>query len=231
MQVESPYKTCPFKCEFCCSSFEGTNPYGDYSLFEDNKVKYINDVMDIIKKHEIKEILVTGMTEPTLFQDFVYTMLVIANTLGVQSTIQTMNRNFKGVYDDLAYDVVAYSIKNNEQMLEPAVAPKSITRYVIIYSNMINDDILINFAKEAIAEGRQVTVKFMAKTSNGHKEVDDWIEDNDKEMPADVKNELQGLGVWVDDDCMNEREEKPMILLRKDGKLYNGWLSKESMED
>lgn len=231
MQVESPYRTCPFKCEFCCSSFEGTNPFGDYSLFEDDKVKYVVDVMDIIRKHKIKELLVTGMTEPTLFQDFVYTMLVIADTLGVQSTIQTMNHKFTGFYGNLSYDVVAYSMKNNEQMLKPPVAPESITRYVVIYSNMIDDNVLIDFSKDSISKGRQVTVKFMAKTSNGHKSVDEWIDNNDKKMSKKVKDELQRLGVWVDDDCMNVREEKPMILLRKDGKLYNGWLSKESMED
>lgn len=224
MQVESPYRTCPYKCPFCCSAFEGTYPFEGKDLYLSNKEEYIKRLEEAVIEHNVKEIIVTGMTEPTLFKEFCKDIQVFAKGRGIISVIQTMNHTYQ---ED--FDYTAYSLKNNEMLLNPPVAEYGVTRYTVILSKDINIPILIRFAQESILSGKQVTIKYMAKTSNGHKEVDEWIHANYTTLTKTVSSYLKSIGVWIDEDCMNATEEKPSLIFRNNGKVFHTWLSKEAL--
>lgn len=232
IQLESPYRTCPFKCPFCCSAFEGTNPYGDGSLYQEDPGAYFTQLVEAIQDNNTNEIIVTGMTEPTLFPEFVDDSLRFCIDMGLESVIQTMNHTFTGeTLSGAIYDVVAYSLRSTEQLLNAPVSLAKTTRYVVVMNDEIDIEVLKSFAEHMIAHGHQVTIKYLANTSNGHPEVDQWIKEHRVIFDDKTFDYFKSLGVWVDYDCMNEREEKPVLIYRKDGKLYNGWLYKTPIKE
>ena len=233
LQVECPYRTCPFQCKFCCSAFEGSYPFNDTSLYLENRWAYFQTLGDVIKEYNVEEIIVSGMTEPSLSPEYVDDMAMFCRRNGITSVIQTMDHS-KGYGN---YDVVAYSIRDAAQMDKVPVSDAATTRYTIVLSNEIKDADLLRFiwrtksAAEHLGTEWQMTIKYLAYTSNGHKEVDEYIKNNRRTLDKPMLKIMKENGVWVDDDCMNSKGTKPTYVFRQDGNLYDKWTSERPLDE
>lgn len=231
LQAECPYKTCPFQCKFCCSAFEGQYPFEDKSLYLANKAEYFKRLDKIVQEHNITEIIVTGMTEPSLFQNYVNDMASFCKERGIESVLQTMDHG-RG-YEN--YDIVAYSIRDHKQMSKVPISDANTTRYTIVLSDEITDEALIDFIDKTKikAEERgtnwQMTIKYLALTSNSHPTVDKYINDHRRTIEGKTLEVLKEHKVWIDDDCMNLGNTKPSYIFRQGGELFSHWGSKNPM--
>lgn len=216
LQLTSPYKKCPYGCPYCVSAFTGKNPYND-EFYNNNKKAYLERLNHIITDFGITTVVITGMTEATLFPEFINDVLgVISKHKNINIEIQTANCNFKG---NPNIDVVAYSM--NEIPTKLPIATFGITRYTIILTDKLAYKDIVNLRKKA-GKDKQITVKYLQKTSNHHPKVDNYIEKHRHIFLAEeIKSLREEHNVWVDEACMDSKNR--YFVFRTDGNLYSSW--------
>lgn len=216
LQLTSPYMKCPYGCPYCVSAFEGENPYND-DFYNNNTELYLERLNKVIMNHNIYTVVITGMTEPTLFPDFINKALeVLSKHKDCHLELQTSNLNFKSLPQ---IDVVAYSMSKIPKKLP--VAEFGITRYTIILTDQLSYTDIVEL-RERAGNDKQITVKYLQKTSNHHQKVDAYIEKHKKTFSTIQAQTLrEKYNIWVDELCMNSNNR--YIVYRTDGNLYSSW--------
>lgn len=216
LQVNSPYKKCPYRCPFCVAGIEDKQSLFSDLFYEEHPVEYIERLISIIKEYDIDTVVITGSTEPTLFLDWIERVVTSVRPYVRQIEIQTRNYQFMGME---GIDVVAYSyseIPNNEHELPHY----GIMRNVFIYSDTMTPEDLINFwlLSKNIS---QMTVKQMIKSSYGDARIDEYISAHKKDITPSDAHFMDYFNIRVDIDC--SVSEDRYIIYRTDGNLYQHW--------
>lgn len=219
LQVVSPYTKCPFRCPYCVSAFEGNYKFNN--LYEQDKDMYLSKLKEHLNNRMFDGLVITGLTDPSLFPEWVSDILLILNNQ-VNTTIKEIvlqTSNYKWI-NTKGLTVIAYSIGHRNKIDCLPYPKKGVTtRYNIMLSNDLTyEDILYIVAARPEA---QYTVKYLSLTSQGHKETDDWIIKNRLELTSQQEVILRKLGVWIDKNCL--ASDFRYRVFREDGKLYHGW--------
>lgn len=222
LQLVSPYKTCPFKCPFCCAVVDRDYPWKD-NLYKTNKAKYFQRLLGAIADNDIQTVVITGDTEPTLFEDWLSECagFIRAFFPSVKIELQTKNYNTK-VFD---IDRIRYSIANPEDFYRACCANKyncgKIGFTYLLSCKLTAKDITKcrSFISEEL--GIQHTVKVLQYSPTGNLDIDTWIKNNTSEIIDSNRVSFKELGIWLDENCMDT--EGRYIIFRIDGKVYKDW--------
>lgn len=219
LQINSPYKKCPYNCPFCIAAKCPTSIFSD-ELYFSNLGEYLTRLVNIIKIHKIKTVVLTGDTEPTLFPLWIEQVSSTARAFGCKVEIQTRNYNFKPVF---GFNVVAYSCT----ALPPIhLLPKQKGMYTKRYTFVLNDgisddDILALMALYTIPNKEQVTIKYLRPSSYDDKETNEWIATHRRELSVEKRAIFESFGAHVDEEC--DASEGRYLIYRTNGKLYQHW--------
>lgn len=223
LQIVSPYTPCPFKCAYCVSNFEGEYQFED--LYHSDKTAYLSRLRGVLRTAEEDEFFTgavfTGLTDPSLFPDWVEDVKkVLAEFNLKETTFQTSNyqyRNTEGL------TVIAYSIGHRDKIKYLPKREEINENVILRFNIMLSKDMtFVDILKlMAHAPYAQYTVKYLAPTSQGHSETDEWIAKNRLELNERQENVLRALDVWIDKTCMDA--ESRYRVFREDGSLYSSW--------
>lgn len=226
LQVNSPYKKCPYNCPFCIAAKCPTNIFTD-DFYYNNLGGYLMRLVDIIKEQHIDTVVITGDTEPTLFPEWVEQVRATAKAFGCKVEIQTRNYNFKPMF---GFDVVAYSCTKIPPMhLLPKQAGTYTKRYTIVLTDEItNDEIKALMVLYTITNKEQVTIKYLRPSSYDDTSINEWIEKHGRVLTSADEELFASLGAHVDAKC--DESEGRYIIYRTNGKLYQHWNDTESLK-
>lgn len=225
LQINSPYKPCPYQCPYCCARYESDTLFQDSettSLYFTDKPEYMQRLRDVLSSMEFDTIVITGSTEPTLFPDWMNDVLDELE-LGCYRNIEVATRN-----TDYAgrppIQVISYSFHKVPKHICWSWA--QITRAVFILHDGISIDDIIRYHQIACG---QTTVKNLATNSYGNPAVNDWVAQHRVTLSdGDIKR-LTDAGIRYDHDCNNSANR--YVIFRADGKLYDSWQAKEPMDE
>lgn len=226
LQINSPYKKCPYNCPFCIAAKCPTSIFSD-ELYFSNLGIYLTRLVDIIKTNNIDTVVLTGDTEPTLFPLWVEQVSSTARAFGCKVEIQTRNYNFKPTF---GFDVVAYSCSTLPPVhLLPKQKGTYTKRYTFILTDEItDDDIFTLMALYTIRNKEQVTIKYLRPSSYDDEETNKWIATHRRELTDEKRAMFESFGVRVDEKC--EESDGRYLIYRTNGKLYQHWNDTEPLE-
>lgn len=226
LQINSPYKKCPYNCPFCIAAKCPTSVFSDDLYFSSLGV-YLTRLVDIIKTYHIDTVILTGDTEPTLFPLWVEQVSSTARAFGCKVEIQTRNYNFKPMF---GFNVVAYSCASMPPIhLLPKQKGTYIKRYTFVLNDGIsNDDILSLMALYTIPNKEQVTIKYLRPSSYDDTETNAWIVQHRRELSEQERTIFEKYGARVDEKC--EESDGRYLIYRTNGKLYQHWNDMEPLE-
>lgn len=219
LQLNSPYKKCPFNCPFCVASLKDEQEYFSDNIYYAYPNIYKSRLLAAVQKHNIDTVVITGSTEPTLFPEWIKMAVELIRPYVRQIEIQTRNYQFMGME---GIDVVAYSY-SEIPLHEHAPVTHGIMRNVFIYNNTMTPEDLINFWLQS-SNTSQITVKQMVLSSHGVASIDDYIKTNKKDITPSDEHFLEYFNIRVDMDC--SASEGRYIIYRTDGRLYQTWSSR-----
>lgn len=227
LQLTSPFKTCPYKCKYCVSNFSGDYPFEN--LYNIRPWEYFKSLRYALATGKYSGIVITGMTDPSLFPKWIEDVLHEMNMYfpKITVTLQTANMYYR---PQVRLDVLAYSVGSIEKAELAILAARKEEEYTVRYNLMLSKEFdyedILTFYDEItkINPLAQFTVKYLYPTSNGHDETDKWISENRLELDDDVKAYFKGLDIWVDEACMDN--ENRYHVFRENGKLYPNWYEK-----
>ena len=218
LQLVSPFKICPYKCPFCMAKGIEENSFSDDFYFQ-NKKEYLSKLVKIVEENDIKTIVFTGSTEPTLFPKWIEDCSEILKEKcpAVKREIQTRNYT----YSNSDFDVVAFSIY--QKLKTFPLINNVINRYVFIYNKELTIDDIINIRKNN--KEVQLTVKILVSSSWNTSDVNEWIKENKKVFSSKEIEILKENNVRYDEDCSIATGR--YIIYRCDGNIYNSWSEKK----
>lgn len=232
LQLTSPYRKCPYKCPYCVSNFEGEYMYRD--LYHTDPEEYFNSLKKVLSTNTYTGVVLTGMTDPTLFPEWVRDVLVFVKTHfpHITTTLQTASLTYvpmEGI-DVIAYSIGSYFKSSQARRRVEVVKGDYILRYNLMLSKQFRSHEMFIFIKSILkkAPEAQFTVKYLQPTSNGDEETDKWIRENRLTLSTASRNLLEGLGAWIDESCLDNEERYHVF--REDGKLYGNWSKEEWSE-
>lgn len=212
LQLVSPYTKCPFHCPFCVAAVNEETSYSD-ELYYANQPEYFARLLDTIHTYNIKTVVITGDTEPTLFPEWIEKVLMTLGHVNVKIEIQTRNYKFKG---DKRFDVVAYSFDKVPN--EPIKSKAKQTRAVFINNTNLNLRELFNYKQTS---KQQVTLKQMQKSAYCISDVDKYIESVYRPITNKEVLALVASNIRYDANCMDSKNR--YIIFRCDGEVYETW--------
>lgn len=172
LQLNSPYKPCPYKCPYCCAGYEG-----DKSLFQDDeetalyftdKEEYMRRLRNVLMKKPIDTVVITGSTEPTLFPQWIKDVLRELRRL--EHPLIEVATHYKCYYGNKYLQTIAYSFSEiPKDRLHVSKAQN--TRAVFILHDGMSLNSIIEYHRRS---GGQTTVKNLAWNSYGNKRTNDW---------------------------------------------------------
>ncbi len=216
LQVNSPYKKCPYRCPFCVAGIEDKQKFFSDLFYEVYPMRYAARLISIVKEYNIDTVVITGSTEPTLFPEWIKLVVETVRPYVRQIEIQTRNYTFMGME---GIDVVAYSYSEIPAQ-EHAPVTHGIMRNVFVYNDTMTPEELIYFWLSS-KNLSQITVKQMVKSSYGVAHIDEYISAHKKEITESDKHFLEYFNIQVDMDC--SVSEDRYIIYRTDGNLYQHW--------
>jgi hypothetical protein len=225
LQITVPYETCPFKCPFCIAN----NPKvvsifpNEYDL---HYQEYMNNLSNALLENEIKTVIITGDTEPTLNMAWIWevTRLIKQEFPEIKIEVQTRNYNEKALHklNSLPIDVIALSVFQNQQVeqIRSIRLYGTVKRLVVVVNKDFNTDISY--------EGfNQVTFKQIQCGEN--EEINAWIRPRMVEfkLNENVMAENPQIGFMYDENCMDNKNR--YLIFREDGQTYDSWTSTKAI--
>ena len=221
LQLASPYKTCPFKCSFCCAAVDRDYPWKDNLYFTD-KTEYFQNLIHAIKSNNIKTVVITGDTEPTLFEEWMEECIKIIRAFFPKITIELQTKNYNTKVFNL--DKIRYSIANQDdfyKMLKNKKYTNEKIGITYLYSASLNWIDIIAILTNVYNTEMQHTIKILQPSSTGNIDIDNWIKNNSIPLSSISKELFKSLNVWIDENCMDT--DGRYIIFRIDGKIYKDW--------
>lgn len=218
LQVNSPYVACPYRCAYCVAGFEGEkslfNDSRDTALYFTDWRAYMSRLAEVVWSGGFDTAVITGSTEPTLFDRWVRDVLsVLAVAKGIKTELTTRNTGFMG---QKWMDAVSYSFDRVPERVYVSQAKH--TRAVFILHDGLDLEGVVRYHREA---GGQTTVKNMARNSYGNKCINDWVERHRVTLTELEIERLENEGIRYDHDCNNSAGR--YMIFRADGNLYESW--------
>lgn len=222
LQINSPFKPCPYKCPFCCAGFPDDksifNDDEDSALYFVDKEEYLRRLAILVNTFRFDTVVITGSTEPTLFPEWMNDVITTLKICGVQNIeVTTRNETYKG---DVSIQVVSYSM--HAIPIYPLLSDAKITRAVFILNKGIDIDEIIGYHMHTYG---QTTVKNLADNSYNNESVNAWVRENRVSLSAMEVTRLESFGIRYDHDCNNS--DGRYRIFRADGNVYNSWQSRE----
>lgn len=221
LQLNSPYKPCPYKCPFCCAGFvDSSSWFRDTehdALFFTDRHAYLSRLYTLLDDMNFGTVVITGNTEPTLFRDWIRAVRHILD-LRFDGKVEITTRNIAYRGDEDLY-AVSYSFDRIPEVVH--ISRAKITRSVFILNDNLSIDSIIAYHKRT---GGQTTVKNMARNSYGNDQVNAWVEKHRVDLSNEEIARLESAGIRYDHDCNNS--EGRYMIFRADGNLYNSWPSR-----
>ncbi len=234
LQVCVPYERCVYNCPMCVAKghkhhYEFKNLYVEDKEEYGNKLRYINDY----NREYFENVIITGECDPTQnmgFVKYIIGMLKLWHKDELKIELQTHNYNVNvSELDDL--DVLSYSITDSKAYLRSYKFPrlKDKTNRIVIL--LTKEFAFLNKNNFEPMGFDQVTFKTLQYGED--KEINKWIDENKLEDLSniyDIVNKYNGtdISIRIDTSCQNAKGRYK--ILRSDGKLYENWESKESLE-
>ena len=240
LQLCVPHTPCPYACPHCVSNSDtDISTAINHSWWQNNQQEYCNRLCKVILSHDIKAIIITGTTEPTLpqlepFVDFVHECL---RGKELKIEIQTMNKNYIPKQGN-DYQVLAYS--HNWIPSEEEIKKIVLSRNTLSNDTLIRDVFILDHQMKAIeimqwwnkmkemGLSDQCTIKYMQLTSNGHKETDSYVTEHQSLISKEDMITLKNAGIWLDETCLDSLGR--YFVFRSDGNLYTSWEFDSKME-
>lgn len=221
LQVCCPYKPCPYKCPICIAQYE-VYPFED--IYFSDKKTWQKNLKKIIKDKNIKAIIITGDTEPTLFIEFINDVIQIANKMRIPVELQTKNYTINPNQTFFGLDVISYSNIGHDMIQKHNILNHKITREVFILTKDLYDnfDQLVNYIKhnKKDIKNYQATIKYLQ--NNSHGELNNSLIKNKKVELSQLEIELlENLNVRIDKNCQDSYSR--YYIYRSNGKLYSAW--------
>lgn len=226
LQLNSPYKPCPYECPYCVAGFAD-----EMSLFADDEARalyftgredYLQRLRSVLKEGHYGTVVITGSTEPTLFYDWIDDVVDLM-TREFYARIEITTRN-SAYFGDPRMQVVSYSLDRIPRVILQSRAQT--TRAVFILHDRLRIEDIIGYHLRS--EG-QTTVKRLALNSYGNPEIDNWIAAHRVDLNEGMIARLEEVGIRYDHDCNNSAGRYRVF--RADGNLYESWQSLEPMEE
>lgn len=225
LQITVPYQTCPFKCPFCIANNPDVQSLF-LDLYKQDKVSYFIQLKKAIERNNIKTVVLTGDTEPTLNVGWLVEVSTFIKKHFPKVSIELQTKNFnRNTIDYLvknaSVDVYALSIDNNDQRVIAASlnVGKAIKRAVVILNGRYTPSpIALDFD--------QITYKTIQFGENP--EINKWIREN--QFSSNIEIEVKaykrnGVSVVLDENCMDSKNR--YIIFREDGNIYSTWTDTE----
>ena len=228
LQVLTPNKKCIFNCPFCISkTHEHNNSFvnnydNNYKVWEENFIKILKDYEDL------KNIVITGTSEPMQDKKCVEDIIKISRKYRPDINLELQTRYYKiePLFDLL--DVVAFSV-SEFNLLKLIKKTNNITRIVIILTDSFNDKSLNDIISEIKVDIEQLTFKILHDSDNYNKELDDWVKKHrtNKKTIQKLKKEIEKykgkINIRFDENCMDATNRYKVF--REDGNLYDDFYS------
>ena len=216
LQVNAPYTKCPYRCPYCVAGVTSEYPFAD-TLYKESLSDYLVNLMQAILKYDIKTVVLTGSTEPTLFPNWLNAVCyVLRGHGGLNVELQTKNYNWTNTYDVI--NTIAYSNDCIPTRLRPH-HDFTVRDTFLWNKSLIAEDIIQYFLSQPNVD--QCTVKQLVKSSYRVQSIDEHIEKIYKPLTTIDIVKLEHYGIWVDKDC--SASENRYLIYRTDGKLYQKW--------
>lgn len=232
LQLCSPYKKCPFNCPMCIAATDDGEINNVPNLFGENRFEYYLKLGQALRGK--KTVVITGDTEPTLFPNWISSVLNYMRNLEYQGKIELQTKNYHITslvkeWSNHDLDLVAYSAtcpddldKVFKMMNTEIISCK--TRLVILLTDE-NVDYLYTTSIKNFAKFSQITFKVLqnpnceekTKVINNIKNFDD----NKLKKIIDTLKEYTSCSVRVDENCMDS--EGRYEIMRIDGNIYKTW--------
>lgn len=241
LQLVSPFKVCPYKCPHCVSALDEPYPYEN--LYESNHDTYMARLQQLLMVSNYKSITITGMTEPTLFPEWITEVFTLIKKLGIKSeiTLQTHDYTYgTGHWQDvLPFDFIAYSVDKPITKLPPLLTTrqyKKVTPRLVIIDNKSLDLCFYEQIAAQLPHWTQVTVKAMQETSNGSAKTDAYIRSVRRDPVRDrlffeaVRNTFEKNKQHYRFDAYCLDSEGRYVIFREDGNLYKDWSTRTPVD-
>lgn len=230
LQIVSPYAPCPYNCPYCVSNFEGDYQFSD--LYHENKEAYLNRLRGILivseEEGDFTGAIITGLTDPTLFPEWIDDVKNVLKDFTLEEiTLQTSNYNYQNTS---GLTVIAYSIGHRDKIHLLPTRNEIDENVILRFNIMLSKDLDFTDALRISAHSpqSQYTVKYLALTSHGHSETDEWVVQNRIELSKKEEDTLKKLGYWIDKTCMEAKYRYRVF--REDGSLYDDWIQRKEKQ-
>lgn len=223
IQIVSPYRKCPFNCPMCIAAKEDSNGYAN--LYQENEQVYFETLNTILNRTEYKTAVLTGDTEPTLFNEWINKMVAFLLVRDISIELQTKNYGY-GYAPNRAIDIIAYSIptlKDYYKFLQPLQVFPQKARAVILLTKEILP--VLTFSNLKSLPVAQLTFKVL-QYGEGESQ-NEWASKNtlncqDMEYIEKLSERLKKeFSVKIDRNCMDSRNRYRIFQI--DGKLREKW--------
>lgn len=233
LQLLVPHEKCIYNCPFCISKTHKHDNSFDNIYLKDNDLWKTNLENVLRYYQDLKTIVITGTSEPTLNISCIQDMInIIRNKRSdIQIELQTRCYDKTSVSDDV--DVLAYSIAYDSFLKKPYLS-QAIIRYVILLTKYFEkynlEELLASIPKEV----SQVTFKVLHDSHGYAKNIDNWILENNmreakkEELMSEVLAYKGDKSVRFDAESMKSSDR--YMIFREDGKLYEDWESEEPVK-
>ena len=226
LQVCVPYQKCPFNCPMCIAKGRNTYP----NLYELNYDDYMQELTDTIKTLDIRDVVLTGATDPTLNRKWLTyiqeEIKIPCPTVNIE--LQTKNYNLKG-YNLSRIDVLSYSITDYKSYLKAWNFRKinKTNRLVILLTKEFDHMKAEDFNPMGY---EQITFKVLQRGAD--KQVNDWIFKNEMTNFSEIYkivDRFNGTKTSVRIDTSCQESENRYFVFREDGELYKDWSSEKPL--
>lgn len=223
LQLVVPFQTCPFKCPFCIAN-NPTVENAFENLYEKKTYEYIEKLDKVLYKSDLKTVVITGDTEPTLNLEWIKNVSGLVKVVSPSVNIELQTKNFNQKVIDYLVDntpiaVYAFSVDTLEQLEK--VKKISVYRKIKRLTLLLNDRLPLEKI-DVSYHFDQITIKYLQMGDNY--KINEWISEHqfkDQKSLNDFIKRHSGNSIMVDTNCMIS--ENRYKIYRSDGVVYDTW--------
>ena len=223
LQLCLPYQKCVFNCPFCIAKDRKHN-YEFDNLYADNRNLYLSRLIEFIKSHKIKDVIITGECDP--IQDLEFIAVVsraIIGYIGGGIEIQTKSTHISMYASQLRDTIttIAHSIssvRELERYRNLTMQKPFIHRATILLTKEFNAKTL---DYKVLDKFDQITFKVLQYGES--ERINRWIDRNKLQDLLDIEQVMEhyngtSISVRLDRNCQDSVNR--YYIFRADGNVY-----------
>lgn len=222
IQIVSPYKKCPFNCPMCIAAKEDTNGYSN--LYQNDKTAYFEKLHLILSQNPYKTAVLTGDTEPTLFNEWINEMVDFLYPYDMPIELQTKNYTY-GRKANPAINIIAYSIPtlaDYHKFIGTPTNPGKTRAVILLTKEIIPVLTLTNLQKLPVAQITFKVLQYGEGVAQNEYVSKNTLNSQDMEYIERLGENLKkDFSVRIDKNCMDSKNRYRIFQIN--GRLYGKW--------